>query len=204
MSETLAIASGKGGVGKTTISVNLALTQARSSSCLLLDADMGMANAHILLGINPKTSVKDVIDGKMSLDKAIVEGPNNIQFLSGGSGITELLSIDKTKKFNNYMDKCSETIVKVFGKDGIYYLGKYKGPNTSTLKSVTRLVHSEWHCRFCKERVNNMGKMIGKDGVFVCENEEGRSEVQEKINEKLVSFMEGNKNISACISNFLL
>ena len=48
MSETLAIASGKGGVGKTTISVNLALTQASSSNCLLLDADMGMANAHIL------------------------------------------------------------------------------------------------------------------------------------------------------------
>ena len=43
MSETLAIASGKGGVGKTTISVNLALTQANSSNCLLLDADMGMA-----------------------------------------------------------------------------------------------------------------------------------------------------------------
>ena len=100
MSETLAIASGKGGVGKTTISVNLALTQASSSNCLLLDADMGMANAHILLGINPKTSVKDVIEGSLSLESAIVKGPNNIQFLSGGSGITELLSIDKTKKFN--------------------------------------------------------------------------------------------------------
>ena len=100
MSETLAIASGKGGVGKTTISVNLALTQAKSSNCLLLDADMGMANAHILLGINPKTSVRDVIEGKLSLESAIVEGPNKIQFLSGGSGITELLSINKTKKFN--------------------------------------------------------------------------------------------------------
>ena len=100
MSETIAIASGKGGVGKTTISVNLALTQARSSNCLLLDADMGMANAHILLGINPKTSVKDVIEGNLNLENAIVKGPNNIQFLSGGSGITELLSINKTKKFN--------------------------------------------------------------------------------------------------------
>ena len=100
MSETLAIASGKGGVGKTTISVNLALTQASSSNCLLLDADMGMANAHILLGINPKTSVKDVIEGKLNLESAIVEGPNNIKFLSGGSGITELLTIDKAKKLN--------------------------------------------------------------------------------------------------------
>ena len=100
MSETLAIASGKGGVGKTTISVNLALTQARSSNCLLLDADMGMTNAHILLGIKPKTTVRDVIEGNLSLENAIVKGPNNIQFLSGGSGITELLSIDKKKKFN--------------------------------------------------------------------------------------------------------
>jgi len=100
MSETLAIASGKGGVGKTTISVNLALTQSNSGRCLLLDADMGMANAHILLGINPKTSVRDVIKGNLSLENAIVKGPNNIHFLSGGSGITELLSIDETKKFN--------------------------------------------------------------------------------------------------------
>ena len=100
MSETLAIASGKGGVGKTTISVNLALTQAKSSNCLLLDADMGMANAHILLGLNPETSVKDVIEGSLNLESAIVRGPNNIQFLSGGSGITELLSIDKKQKFN--------------------------------------------------------------------------------------------------------
>ncbi len=100
MSETLAIASGKGGVGKTTISVNLALSQSNSGRCLLLDADMGMANAHILLGINPKISVRDVIEGNLSLEDAIVKGPNNIQFLSGGSGITELLSIDETKKFN--------------------------------------------------------------------------------------------------------
>ena len=100
MSETLAIASGKGGVGKTTISVNLALTQSNSGRCLLLDADMGMANAHILLGINPKTSVRDVIEGNLSLENAIVKGPNNIHFLSGGSGITELLTIDETKKFN--------------------------------------------------------------------------------------------------------
>ena len=63
MLKALAIASGKGGVGKTTIAVNLALTQAITEKCLLLDADMGMANAHILLGINPQVTVREVIEG---------------------------------------------------------------------------------------------------------------------------------------------
>ncbi len=100
MLKALAIASGKGGVGKTTIAVNLALTQAKNDKCLLLDADMGMANAHILLGINPEITVRDIIQGKSTLEDAIVKGPNGLSFLSGGSGITELLSIDNKKKFN--------------------------------------------------------------------------------------------------------
>ena len=100
MLKALAIASGKGGVGKTTVAVNLALTQAIKEKCLLLDADMGMANAHILLGINPEVTVREVIEGKTSLEQAIVEAPNSLKFLSGGSGITELLSIDNKKKFN--------------------------------------------------------------------------------------------------------
>ena len=100
MLKALAIASGKGGVGKTTIAVNLALTQAIKEKCLLLDADMGMANAHILLGLNPEITVREVIEGKASLEQAIVKAPNELNFLSGGSGITELLSIDSEKKFN--------------------------------------------------------------------------------------------------------
>ena len=90
MSSALAIASGKGGVGKTTIAVNLALLQSLKSDCLLLDADMGMANAHILLGLNPDLSIRDVIEGKCELEKIISKGPNNLSFISGGSGITEL------------------------------------------------------------------------------------------------------------------
>ena len=85
---------------KTTIAVNLALTQAIKEKCLLLDADMGMANAHILLGVNPDITVREVIEGKSSLEQAIVKAPNDLKFLSGGSGITELLSIDSKKKFN--------------------------------------------------------------------------------------------------------
>jgi len=100
MSSALAIASGKGGVGKTTIAVNLALLQSLKTDCLLLDADMGMANAHILLGLNPDLSIRDVIEGKYELEKIISKGPNNLSFISGGSGITELLGVESNKRLN--------------------------------------------------------------------------------------------------------
>lgn len=100
MSTALAIASGKGGVGKTTFAVNLAILQSIDSNCLLLDADMGMANAHILLGLNPSLTIKDVIDGKNSIEEIISEGPESLKFISGGTGINELLNIEKEKKLN--------------------------------------------------------------------------------------------------------
>ena len=100
MPTSLSIASGKGGVGKTTFAINLAIMQSKISNCLLLDADMGMANAHILLGINPDLTIKDFFDGSYSLEKVITNGPEKLKFISGGSGITEMLNVDKNKKLN--------------------------------------------------------------------------------------------------------
>tara|TARA_E500000331_G_scaffold188995_1_gene181859 strand:- start:188 stop:964 length:777 start_codon:yes stop_codon:yes gene_type:complete len=100
MPSSLSIASGKGGVGKTTLAINLAVMQAKTSKCLLLDADMGMANAHILLGLNPNLTIKDFFDGSCSLEKVITKGPEDLKFISGGTGVTELLKIEKNKKLN--------------------------------------------------------------------------------------------------------
>ena len=63
MTECIAISSGKGGVGKTTIAVNLALSLAdQGKKTLLLDADLGMANSHILLGVNPEKNLDDFVN----------------------------------------------------------------------------------------------------------------------------------------------
>ena len=72
MSDSLAITSGKGGVGKTTIAVNLSIALKKlASEIFLLDTDLGMANSHVLLGTNPGLSLSDVISGEKVLQRLL-------------------------------------------------------------------------------------------------------------------------------------
>ena len=74
MTETIAVSSGKGGVGKTTIAVNVALTLAKNGNkTLLLDADLGMANAHLVLGVNPEKSLMILLTKKYLLIKSLIK-----------------------------------------------------------------------------------------------------------------------------------
>jgi len=92
---SIAITSGKGGVGKTNISLFLALVLASTRKrVLLLDADLGLANVHILLGIAPKHDISHFIKAECRLKDIICKGPGGIDILPGASGLENLANLD--------------------------------------------------------------------------------------------------------------
>lgn len=92
----IAVTSGKGGVGKTSLSVNLAMEIAkRGQKVVIFDADFGLANVEVMLGIRPKYNLLDLIHNNKTMPEIITNGPMGIGFVSGGSGVSELASLDK-------------------------------------------------------------------------------------------------------------
>ncbi|MBK7655661.1 MAG: P-loop NTPase [Betaproteobacteria bacterium] len=86
----LAVTSGKGGVGKTFVSANLAASMAkRGLKVLVLDADLGLANLDVVLNLYPKTTLHDVFTGKAKLEEAILPAPGGFSVLLAGSGMVE-------------------------------------------------------------------------------------------------------------------
>ena len=117
MSNSIAIASGKGGVGKSTIAVNLALTLSQMGSKIsLMDADFGLANAHIMLGINPKKTIRDMLKKGLSVEDVIETGFNGMKFISGGNGLIDILNVETNSMFQliksiSPIEKYTDTLV---------------------------------------------------------------------------------------------
>lgn len=95
----IAVTSGKGGVGKTLVSVNLSIALAsRGHRVCLFDMDMGLANADIVLGIDAPYTLSDVLSGRRSFDEVIVRAPGEIAFVPGASGVTSMANLSEFER----------------------------------------------------------------------------------------------------------
>ncbi len=87
----IAVTSGKGGVGKSNVTVNLAVTLAQAGEqVMVMDADMGLANIDVLLGLSPGLNLSHVINGECSLEETIINGPAGIKIVPASSGVAAM------------------------------------------------------------------------------------------------------------------
>ncbi|WP_019025578.1 MULTISPECIES: MinD/ParA family protein [unclassified Thioalkalivibrio] len=93
--KVIAVASGKGGVGKTNVSVNLSVALARlGREVMLFDADLGLANADVLLGLRPERTLHDLVTGQVDdLQDVLIEGPDGIKVIPSASGIAAMANL---------------------------------------------------------------------------------------------------------------
>lgn len=97
-SRVITITSGKGGVGKTNFTVNLGIKFAQMGlRVVIIDADLGLANVDVVMGKMSKYNLSDVINSSKDILEILEEGPNGVKFISGGSGVQELVKLNKTQ-----------------------------------------------------------------------------------------------------------
>ncbi len=96
---TIAVASGKGGVGKSNIALNLSiLLSAAGNRVALVDADLGLANLDVLLDVEVRANLSHVIAGKRRLEEVIIDLPSGVQFIPGASGIAQLANLSEFQR----------------------------------------------------------------------------------------------------------
>lgn len=113
----IAVTSGKGGVGKSSLSVNLALQlQKAGKKTVIIDTDFGLANIEVMLGIRPHSNMADLLFHDKKIEDIITKGPLEIGFISGGSGVQELstLSREEIQEFSSklsLLDDMTDVII---------------------------------------------------------------------------------------------
>lgn len=94
----VAVTGGKGGVGKTNVSVNLAVALAElDRRVMLFDADLGLANVDVVLGLHPSCDLSHVIRGERELQEVVMQGPGGIQVIPGASGVKQMAALSEAE-----------------------------------------------------------------------------------------------------------
>lgn len=109
----IAVTSGKGGVGKTNAVANLAYSLSMlGKKVMVLDANIGLGNLDVLLGLEPSYNMTDVIDGRKKIHEIVIQGPGGIRILPSSSGIHDVAELSKGQKANliTQMDELDEDI----------------------------------------------------------------------------------------------
>ncbi len=97
--KVIAVTSGKGGVGKTNVSVNLAVAMARRGrETLLLDADLGLANVDVMLGLKPRADLSQVLNGELDLEDILLAGPDGVKIVPASSGVSRMASLGERER----------------------------------------------------------------------------------------------------------
>ena len=92
--QVIAVTGGKGGVGKTNIAVNLAVSMSMEGlDVMLFDADLGLANVDVVLGMQPKHTLADVVSGEKSLADVVVDGPEGLRIIPAASGVANMVEM---------------------------------------------------------------------------------------------------------------
>ncbi|MFB1049555.1 MinD/ParA family protein [Paraliobacillus sp. JSM ZJ581] len=110
--KTIAVVSGKGGVGKSNFSLNFAITLSKmNKKVLLFDLDIGMGNIDILMGVQAKQTIVDLYEKELSVYDIMESGPYSLSYIAGGSGLRELFHMGE-KKQNFFLNQLDELILK--------------------------------------------------------------------------------------------
>ena len=134
----IAISSGKGGVGKSSIAVNLGISLAKSGAKVcLLDADTGLANANILLGIAPEFSIEQVLYGVKDIDEIMLDGPHGLKIIPGANGISECVSLQTRQQL-----RLTRELARIEGEFDYLLIDTAAGIADTTLDFISAAHHT--------------------------------------------------------------
>ena len=103
--QVIAVTGGKGGVGKTNIAVNLAVSMSMEGlDVMLFDADLGLANVDVVLGMQPKHTLADVVTGDKTLADVVVDGPEGLRVIPAASGVAKMVEMQSGDQETLMMD----------------------------------------------------------------------------------------------------